>query len=212
MTYFINRCGYTETELKRDVVPQIIEFDQIIKKNRRPSMLLAEVRTSPIHGNGLFALRDYKKGEVLACSGQDCARKLVYLNDAVIIPDCDLLKSFEEVKNFYSMMIPLYKKQSDLRCNLKIVNVKDSKYPERKVGTILITRDIKRGEEMLRTYGVPTWLVMTSERLETCVFYWEWIFRNFRRLYDEADEDEKDEARSTLCFKMDLVPADTFSH
>jgi hypothetical protein len=193
--------GISDDYIKKKVIPQLQEYVSILIG--RSTVFPGNVRPSKIHGFGAFATRDIPKGEVIEVSMKDLERVLGRINDAACFPSVSPrnVMSFEDVKSFYENEMMKYNFESQKNSNIRSVNLNDDSIGER-AGSYVALKDIKKGEEILRSYGILSWIAGNPQRIHnsdlSSVLYNQWTCEVFPKLWREATETERVEVEQIL--------------
>ncbi len=69
-------------------------------------------------------------------------------------------------------------------------------------GTVRILKDIKKGEEFLRSYGIPTWIAMMPSRLNTNIIYRQWVADQYAIIFADSNPRIQFEAMCTMSLQL----------
>jgi hypothetical protein len=194
---FATTVGINDEVIQRKVIPQIMTYTNVL--NSRPSSNFPGiVRPSEKHGLGVFASRDIRKGEIFSVSMKETSDILIRVNDAANFPECLAVDiSLEDMRNYYRIEGMKYTSQSRLNANIKGVILDDESTGDR-MATFVILKDVKRNEELLRSYGIVGWMAGNIQRLRSPCWnyavYEQWSREAFPALWEQATEPERVEA------------------
>jgi hypothetical protein len=191
---FLATVGMNDAYLKKIPIRQLMVFNKAVRAHGKKRLLPAVVGPSQLHGNGTFATRALKMGEVFNLTLFEY--ESVIFNDGAKLEECKNIYSIEEMRYCYSKTIEKYETDSLKNSNIRIVII-DDKLSSEKIGTLIVLKDIQKGEEMLRSYGTLAWIMMTTDRLENPL-YARWIHESFKNLLKAASPSNRHEAEASL--------------
>lgn len=181
---FAKTVGIDDAYLMNKVLPQVQAGLDILHLRNGDSVLPIKIRASPIHGNGCFATREIKKGEVFMLRFDDLS-VLSSCNDGAFFPEWN--QTNIKIEDFYKDSIIIYNRETNKNSNCEIIISIDDLT---KSGTLVILQDILRDTEFLRSYGIPSWIASELNRLNS-VNYKQWTMLMFKPLLKASSSEER---------------------
>jgi hypothetical protein len=180
--------GLTVDYIRDQVLPKLSQLSSIYGSRGRVPVLPAEVKLSKIHKNGLFATRDMKKNEVFITSSSDVS-SVACINDAVIFQE-STATNLADMKEDYCFKMEEYRKKAIQLDNVEYIyeNYSGEDVP----CSLVVLKDIQKGDEMLRSYGIPAWITNQKTRFNTRLDY-QWLAEEFHVIFANEKPRVRDE-------------------
>lgn len=185
--------GLSTDYIRNQVLPKLLRLTRIQISRGSKCALPAQIKPSMIHGHGLFATRDMQKGEVILIGMADLV-PLASMNDAAMF-QASTATNLTDMKEDYFLKMNEYREKGLEGNNARYHY--DNYSGEDIASSLVVLKNIKRGDEIFRSYGIPAWIVTQKSRLNpglSQVAYYQWLTEVFHVIFANEQPRIRDEA------------------